>query len=104
MPHDDLEETLGRNVRTLRIARQLTQSEVARRANISLGAVQHLERGEGATISTLVKILRALGAESWLDTLAPAPPTFSPLDLLAASKAADRTRRRGPPRVPRRRS
>jgi transcriptional regulator with XRE-family HTH domain len=102
MPDEDLEATLGRNVRALRIAKRLTQSEVARRANVSLGALQHLERAEGATVATLVKVLRALDAQGWLNTLAPAPPQFSPLAVLADTKA-QRARRRGAPRVPRRR-
>lgn len=98
MPQDELEGTLGRNVRSLRISQSLTQSELASRANVSLGALQHLERGSGATTTTLVKVLRALGAEKWLDTLGPAPARFNPLDVLAAAKAEAR-RTKGPPRV-----
>jgi transcriptional regulator with XRE-family HTH domain len=97
MRNDDLEELLGRHVRRARIEEQLTQAEVATRANVSLGALRHLESGSGATVSTLVKVLRALGREEWLTTLAsePGPAVFNPLDLLAAveTEQGARTRR-----------
>src|ERR1700722_10250846 len=88
MRHDELEEVLGRHVRQARINQQLTQAEVATRANVSLGALRHLESGSGATVSTLVKVLRALGQEEWLTTLAnePDPTVFNPLDLLAVAE------------------
>lgn len=101
MNADELEATLGRNVRAVRIARQVTQAELAERANVSLGALKHLEGGAGSTITTLVKVLRALDQEAWLDTLGPAPDAFNPLALLAVR---DREARRptGPRRVRRR--
>ncbi len=97
MSADDLERTLGRNVRSVRISRELTQVDLADRANVSLGALKHLEHGAGSTITTLVKVLRALGEEHWLETLAPTAAPFNPLHLLAtrersASTAPDRRR------------
>ena len=73
MRNDKLEEVLGRQVRQARVHEQLTQAEVATRANVSLGALRHLESGSGATVSTLVKVLRALGQEDWLTTLGEEP-------------------------------
>jgi transcriptional regulator with XRE-family HTH domain len=103
MRNDKLEELLGRNVRQARIHEQLTQAEVATRANVSLGALRHLESGSGATVSTLVKVLRALGQEEWLTTLAsePDPTVFNPLNLLAAAETERgvRTRRVRRPRT-----
>jgi transcriptional regulator with XRE-family HTH domain len=99
MPRDELEPILGRGIRSLRIARSLTQAELARRANVSLGALQHLERGTGATTNTLVRVLRALEMDQWLDTLGPPPAPFNPLDVLAARKADARHATKGPPRV-----
>ena len=81
---DQLEETLGHNVRARRIAAGLSQAEVAERANVSVGAVKHLEQGSGSTLRTLTRVLRVLGAEGWLDQLAPAPARFDPLELLDA--------------------
>ncbi len=96
MRNDRLEALLGRHVRQARIREQLTQAEVATRANVSLGALRHLESGAGATVTTLVKVLRALGQEDWLSTLANEPDSaeFNPLDLLSTAEAEQGTRRR----------
>ena len=91
--HEELEERLGERIRALRTARRLTQTELAEQANVSVGAVKHLESGTGATTTTLVKVLRALGKEDWVDSLAPAPEAFNPLRVLeAAQRAAKPTR------------
>jgi len=82
---DGLEVALGARVRARRIAEQLTQAELADRANVSVGALQHLEGGAGATITTFVRVLRALGQADWVETLGPAPAPFNPLDLLDGS-------------------
>lgn len=96
MKTDKLEEVLGYHVRTVRLGKQLTQAEVAERANVSIGAVRHLESGSGATVATLVKVLRALGEENWLRTLSTAPEerAFNPLDLLATAQGNQAVRRR----------
>ena len=39
----------------------------------ALQALQNLESGEGATVRTLVTVLRSLGREEWLRNLAPTP-------------------------------
>jgi transcriptional regulator with XRE-family HTH domain len=87
------EQELGRRLRALRTAQQLTQLELADRANVSPGAVRHLEQGSGATTSTLAKVLQALGEERWLDALAPPATTFSPLDLLEQRRRTARPER-----------
>lgn len=86
MPADQLERSLGRHIRALRLDRRLTQVELAERANVSLGALKHLEGGSGSTTTTLLKVVRALGQEQWVEGLAPSPPAFNPLDLLADRK------------------
>ncbi len=89
----DLEQNLGGHLRARRLERRLSQAELAQLANVSVGALQHLEAGKGANVTTLVKVLRALGAEGWIDQLAPSP-TFSPLQL-----AEQRRKEREAPRV-----
>ena len=92
----DLERALGNQLRDLRIERRLTQSELAEHANVSLGAVKNLERGAGSTVTTLAKVLRALGEEHWFDTLVPDQHAFNPLDLLEVRRTQ---RQRRPTRV-----
>jgi transcriptional regulator with XRE-family HTH domain len=92
------ERALGSAVRALRISRELTREEVARRANVSLGAVRNLETGSGSTIATLVQVVHALDADGWLTALTPAPPPFSPLAVLEQVNRERKVRQRVRPR------
>lgn len=84
MSGEQLERELGHRIRALRATARLTQLELAELANVSVGALQHLESGAGATTGTLVKVLRALGRERWIDSLGPTPDAFNPLRALEA--------------------
>ena len=86
MQTDALERQLGERIRAARVAAHLTQVELADNANVSLGALKHLESGSGSSTSTLVKVLRALGEESWLDKLGPTAVTFNPIEVLEARR------------------
>ena len=76
------EQQIGRAVRELRQRAELTQAELAERSNVSLSAVRYLEAGKGSSLSTLVRVVRALDRSSWLEDLAPPEPTVSPIALL----------------------
>ncbi len=91
------ERMLGERMRALRIDRGLSQRELARVANVSVGAVQHLESGAGATVRTLMRALDALEAEGWLASLEVPAAAFSPL----AAAREERASRRAASRVPR---
>lgn len=90
MSVEHLEERLGQHLRATRIAQDLTQAELADRANVSLGAVKSLENGRGSTITTFVKVVRALDQQSWIDALRPPSRAFNPLDLLEAQEQRPR--------------
>jgi transcriptional regulator with XRE-family HTH domain len=90
---DEWETTVGAQVRAIRIAADLDQSELARRADVSLGAVKNLEAGKGSTLKTLVRTVRALGHTDWLESLAP-PITVSPMAMLASRRRTTVPRQR----------
>jgi transcriptional regulator with XRE-family HTH domain len=80
---------LGTELRNRRIQAELTQEALARRADIGLSALKHLESGAGANLTTLIKVVRALGAEDWLDALSlPPAPSVSPMQMLLAQRHA----------------
>jgi transcriptional regulator with XRE-family HTH domain len=90
---DEWEAVIGAEVRAARIAADLDQSQLATRADVSLGAVKNLEAGRGSTLRTLVRVVRALGRSEWLEALAPRV-TVSPLAMLASRRPASLPRQR----------
>ena len=93
---------LGRHLRDLRLRQNIDQRQLAEQAGVALNVVKHLEGGKGATVSSLIKVLRALGRVEWLGTLAP-EVSVSPMQLLKSkSKKPVRqrvSRSKGTPRV-----
>lgn len=83
----------GQRLRRLRLDAGLSQAQLAAKAGVSLTALQKLEAGAGSTLSTYIRVLKALGLLSTLDTLAPLPE-ISPLDMLKMK--ARRQRQRAP--------
>lgn len=94
-----LERALGRNLRARRIAQDLTQEDLGRRANVSVGAVRNLEAGRGTNVSTLLAVCSVLEVTEWIERVGPPPPAFSPLDLLAARQRDAGRRTTDAPRV-----
>ena len=78
---DEWEGELGRQIRSLRLRHNLDQQQLAERAGIGLNAVKNLERGKGATLRSLVQVLRVLNRVEWLRALAPAV-SISPVQML----------------------
>jgi len=96
---EEWEARLGAELRALRIAADLDQVELARRADISLGALKNLESGRGSTLRSLVRVVRALGRSDWIDSLAP-PITVSPLAMLGTRRSSAPRQRVGRRRAP----
>ncbi len=88
---------LGNQLRTVRLRLELDQRQLAARAGVGLNAVKNLESGKGATVRSLVRVLRALDRTDWLSALAP-PVTVSPLQMLRARHPRQRAARKRPRR------
>ena len=84
---------LGRRVRDLRKASNLTQENLAERAGISWHFVSSIERGQkGATIETLGAIARALDvslSELFLDIDRPLPRELGRIQTALAARPAE---------------
>jgi transcriptional regulator with XRE-family HTH domain len=99
MTTEEWEATLGRQLRDLRLRQNVDQRQLAEQAGVALNVVKNLEAGKGATVKSLVKVLRALGRIEWLDTLAPAV-SISPLQMLKSKPSRQRASRgKGTPHV-----
>jgi len=92
MTTEEWEMTLGRHLRDLRLRQNVDQRRLAEQAGVALNVVKNLETGKGATVTSLVKVLRALGRADWMDSLAPAV-SISPLQMLKAKPSRQRASR-----------
>ena len=89
----ELEVRLGESIKALRLQRNLDRKTVCARAGISLNALRHLEGGEGATIKTLIRVVRALDRQAWLEGIAP-KVSINPLHMVQESRPRLRARKR----------
>ena len=69
---------LGRRVREHRIARRMSQGELAAKAGLARSSVSKIENGAEANMSSFFLVLRALGRINDLNNLLPEPK--APLD------------------------
>jgi transcriptional regulator with XRE-family HTH domain len=92
MNTEEWTEHVGDSLRALRLARNLGQAELATQAGVGRGALQNLERGRG-NLSTLVRVVRALGREDWLASLR-TQTTINPLHLRPAEPPRQRASRK----------
>ncbi|MDR1189135.1 MAG: helix-turn-helix transcriptional regulator [Bifidobacteriaceae bacterium] len=81
----EIAQDLGRQIRSLRLERNLDQAGLAEQANISVGAVKALEAGTGSSLATLIRVARALGRREWLRELRPIPEV-GPMAMLRAQQ------------------
>lgn len=82
----DVLASVGEQVRQLRIAAELSQTELAGRANIGVATVRRLEGGRDVSLGSLVAVVRVLGRLPWFDDLDPVGPGPSPMEFLRASE------------------
>jgi len=99
MTAEEWEATLGRQLRDLRLRQNVNQRQLAEQAGVALNVVKNIEAGKGATVKSLVKVLRALGRVEWIDSLAPTV-SISPLQMLKYKPSRQRASRgKGTPHV-----
>ena len=92
---------LGARLSSARLARDLTQAQLAHEAGVSKRTVERLEAGHSANLTSFVRILRTLDLLGGLELLLP-PPQPGPVDLLrlagdAPQRATGRTTRNNEP-------
>jgi|GEM_PF-1152748 len=95
---DELEAALGASLKAMRLSRNISQKDLAERAGVGTTALKNLENGEGAKVATLVRVVRALGRESWLENAGPVA-TINPLALVQNAKPRQRAFARKKPRT-----
>ena len=85
-------QTLGTNLKEVRLRLNISQQVAADRSGISLKAVRNIEGGLNASTESLVKYCRTLRKTDWLMSLA--PPELDPAIFERPSPAKKRLRAR----------
>jgi transcriptional regulator with XRE-family HTH domain len=60
---DLLEKKIGKNLKAFRLARNLSQQQLSEKAGLSRRTITSIENGQGSTLATLIRIVRALDQE-----------------------------------------
>lgn len=71
---------MGRRLRRVRLSLNMPVSTLAERSGVSTRTIMRIEKGEGATLENMVRVLRGLGRLPALDAFLPEPPP-SPIEI-----------------------
>jgi transcriptional regulator with XRE-family HTH domain len=88
----ELEVMLGENIKLLRLQKNLKRKTLCQQAGVSENALRHLEGGNGTTLKTLIRIVKALDQESWFSGIAP-KVSINPLHMVKHNRSRQRASR-----------
>jgi transcriptional regulator with XRE-family HTH domain len=74
-------QEIGSRLRAYRLQRNLAQADLATSAGINRTTIRDIEAGKDSQLSSLVKLLRALGRLEDIDAFLP-KPSVSPIQLM----------------------
>ena len=76
---EQIETDLCKKLEHIRLARNITQKNLADQAGVSLRTIRNLEKGLGVSLDTFIRVLIALGVHQNLLALLP-DPSIRPID------------------------
>jgi transcriptional regulator with XRE-family HTH domain len=88
---EEIQLELGRRLKQLRLSRNLTQLDVAKRAAVPRSSLQKIEESGKATVETLVRVLKVFDVDG--AAVVPEPPSISPIALFHREQPRQRARR-----------
>ncbi|MBI9046438.1 MAG: helix-turn-helix transcriptional regulator [Anaerolineaceae bacterium] len=91
---DQIEAALCSRLENIRLTRNITQAQLAKTSGLSLKTIGRLERGQGVSFDTLIRVLIALGLQEHLKAFLP-DPTVRPVERVSI---AGTERKRARPR------
>ena len=93
LTQQELEIKLGESLKALRLQKNLDRQTLCEKAGVSENALRNLEGGKGATLKTLVRVIRALDRQDWFMGIAP-QISINPLHMPKDLQPRQRARRR----------
>ncbi len=97
-PVESIEAALCNRLESIRLAKNITQQQLADNAGVSRRTISRMENGEGISLDTLIRVMRALDLANHLEMLLP-DPDIRPIDRVK-SKTKKRQRASGSRRQP----
>ena len=99
VPVSEIQVALGRQLESYRLARNITQAELAEGTGISRNTIARLENGRGVSLDTFIRVLNELGLTQNLMGLVP-DTTIWPLERVhRKGKSRQRARKSTQDRV-----
>ncbi len=81
---NQIEKALCKRLGAIRLSRNITQEELAREAGVSERTIRRLEKGQGVSLDTFLRVLSALGIQQHVEALLP-DPRVRPMDRIGRS-------------------
>jgi putative transcriptional regulator len=89
---DQIEATLCKRIESIRLSRNITQEQLANEAGVSPRTIGRLEKGQGVSMDTFIRVMIALRIQQNLEALLP-DPTVRPIERIGLG-AGERKRAR----------
>ena len=89
---DQIEAALCKRLESIRLSRNITQEQLAEEAGVSPRTIGRLEKGQGVSMGTFIRIMIALRIQQNLEALLP-DPTVRPIERVGMD-AGERKRAR----------
>ena len=90
---DQIEAALCKCLESIRLSRNITQEQLAAEAGVSLRTIGRLEKGQGVSMDTFIRVMIALRIQQNLEALLP-DPTVRPIERIGVDS---RERKRARP-------
>jgi transcriptional regulator with XRE-family HTH domain len=87
----EIRAELGKRLADLRIGKGLSQLQLSQKAGVGVATLQRFEQGQGATLSTFIQLLMALGRVEDINHLL-TPPALTIEHLEAQFRTRNRRR------------
>ena len=89
---NQIEAALCKRLESIRLSRNITQAQLAEEAGVSLRTIGRLEKGQGVSLDTFIRIMMALSIQQNLEALLP-DPNVRPIERVGLG-AGERQRAR----------
>ncbi len=91
-----IEAALCQRLESIRLSRNMTQEQLAEAAGLSLRTIGRLEKGQGVSLDTFIRVLAALKIQHSLEALLP-DPSVRPVERVGIGTGQRKRARPGKP-------